>query len=104
MKVRTTSQPRATLEEFADRHNLVMEVKERPLDCQHHGKYTASFERAETTTPGSRILTGAYGDGETPEDAMRDYGQEISGKILVVNAWGDGRRELDVPIIVEGGE
>lgn len=101
MKVKITynTDPR-TIEEFAELHDLTMEVRERPVALQKHGRFTASFEKSEIKDGG--LLIGLYGNGNTPEEAIAGYGKQISGKLLVINAYGDPvkRKEILVPEFV----
>lgn len=86
-----------TLEQFADKHDLIMVVTERDLTkaIRGAGKFYAYFESAEIKNGG--ILSSSYGDGDTPEKAMAAYTKEISGKHLVVDAMQRCRRDIQVP-------
>jgi hypothetical protein len=83
-----------TLEEFADRHGLEMEVHERQ---KHIGlrRYYAHFKDAEVGEGG--MLIGTAGNGDTPEEAIADYADEIAGRRLVIRAARPERRELECP-------
>ena len=59
------------------------------------GRWLAKIERSETKE--GCILTGNYGTGKTPEQAIEDYVRQIKGKLIVVNAGSDRRREFKVP-------
>jgi hypothetical protein len=93
---------RSSIENFADKHLLVMEVHER---SPHHmggrwsedSRYFAHFEHAEIQD--GSCLVGTYGNGATPESAIAAYAQEISGKLLVVNAGTRSRIDIRVPIL-----
>lgn len=104
MKIDTHAHPRMTLEEFADAHGLVMEVRERRADLGfpegHPSRWYAKFTGAEIAERG--MLASVSGNGSTPEDAITDYGRRISERDLVVGAYTPERREIRVPVIVRG--
>lgn len=50
-----------------------------------------------TEVKNGMMLRGAYGSGETQAEAADDYLKQIAGETLVVNAYGDNRREIKVP-------
>lgn len=85
----------ATIQEFADQHNLVMEVHERPSSFKNLGRFYATFKDCEVK--GGSFLIGKFGDGETPEEAIADYAATISGETLVVDAFGKDRRIIKAP-------
>ena len=62
---------------------------------EKESRFYASLENTETTD--GFILCGEYGDGATPEEAMRNYYNRIVGKKLVYRAYSDEyRRECVV--------
>jgi len=61
-------------------------------------RWTAQIESCEVKENG--VLKGSYGDGKTPEEAISDYMNQISGKCLVLRARSDSRREFTVPTSV----
>lgn len=87
--------PEMTIGEFADQHNLVMEVSERRVPVDSPNRYYAHFKDAEISE--GNFLRGAYGDGSTPEEAIDEYAKEISTKRLIVGAYSPHRSEYDVP-------
>lgn len=94
---------RPTIEEFAEKHDLTMKVSERGLHVRHPHLYYARFEGAEVKD--GCILCSAYGNGHTPEEAIADYANEISGKLLVFGAFSDLRREIQAPLFnLEGAK
>lgn len=97
MKVIINNLERVELEEFANKHNLVMQVSERDMAGQALGmsKYTAKFKGVEVKS--GATLEGVYGKGMTPEDAIKDYCSEISGEWIVVNAYGNDRKLIYTP-------
>lgn len=79
------------IEDFADRHDLVMVVAER-----YHNRlapYYAYFEAAEGS-----MLCSTFGDGHSEREAISNYCKEIAGRVLVVNAYDQtNRKEIAVP-------
>ena len=86
-----------TIDEFAELHDLEMEVMERPSSLVKNPemRYFASFKRVEVMSDGT--LHGAFGDGETPREAIADYADRISGQRLAFGAYTDARREFEAP-------
>lgn len=83
-----------TIEAFADRHDLTMDVQER-RGISGHQRFWAAFHRVEIGENG--VLTGAYGNGATPEEAIAQYAKRIQGEHLVQNAYSPDRTEFDAP-------
>jgi hypothetical protein len=92
---------RSTIEAFAEKHGLIMEICERD-----HGWRLAplfgSFIRVEVKN--GSILLGAYGNGFSEGEVIRDYAKLISGKLIVFDALGPNRKEIQCPIFVEKEE
>lgn len=65
----------------------------------NQNRWCAKFDRCEVATQG--CLESVHGNGLTPEAAMTDYIQRISGKRIVFNAMTAQRREFTVPIGIE---
>ena len=84
-----------SLEEFADKHNLIMVVKERARDFWPKSRFYAQFKNAEVKE--GACLRGTYGNGETELRAITAYASEISGHLLVVDAFTEKRLEIQVP-------
>lgn len=97
MDIIITQVPEMTLEQFANENELTMEVHERRVYRESADRYYAHFSRAEVKK--DCILCSEYGDGNTPDDAIKNYGYKISMKLLVIDAYGPNRRELLVPRI-----
>jgi hypothetical protein len=103
MEIKLTLLDRCDLVEFADKNKLVMEVHERvPADMGtrwvENYRYFAHFSHCEVKE--GMILSGTFGDGATPEEAIREYTQSISGKLLVIDAMDrEKRREIRAPIL-----
>lgn len=103
MKVKLDTIPKVTLEEFADLHGLSVTVRERsPSDMgtrwNERFRYYAEFDGCEIKS--GPFLRSAYGDGATHLEAIAAMGVLISGKRIVIDAFGSGRKEIDVPIIL----
>lgn len=47
------------------------------------------------------VLSGAFGNGSTPDEALSDYCRRISGKRVVFDSMGRGRK-YDVPQLDAG--
>lgn len=85
-----------TIEEFADKHDLVMEIHERRTPIGDPSRYYAHFKSAEAKE-GTCCLVGLFGNGSTPEEAITNYAREISLRTIIINAMRDNRREIIVP-------
>jgi len=88
-----------SLQEFADEHNLTLEMHER-TGRDFHGlpRFYCHFKHADVKQGG--CLYGKFGQGSTEVDAMKDYIKEIRETILVIDAWAinpDDRHEIVVP-------
>ena len=90
-------QPRNTIKAFAEQHDLTIIIRERPEFLWNNGRFTASFEGADEK--GDGVLIGTYGNGNSHEEAIRDYAKKISSKTLVFGAYTPDRKEIRVPII-----
>lgn len=97
MQIEMKTIERMSIEDFADKHGLVMVVNERRIRSVKLAPFYAHFKNAEVLR--GRFLLGTFGDGSTPEEAIKDYALQISRATLVINANGNGRREIDVPIL-----
>lgn len=102
MKIKMNCLPRASLEAFAEVYELTMVIEERvPKDMgdrwSESSRYYAKFEDCEVKHGCG--LRSEYGNGRTPGEAMANYAQGISGALLVLNAFGPNRREIQVPIL-----
>jgi hypothetical protein len=91
---------RMTLKEFAELHDLVMEVGERPRWGwkDDSSRWHAGFRRTEVK--GDGVLIGVSGNGPTPEGAIADYASKLPGETLVIDAYTDRRREILVPDLI----
>lgn len=98
MKTEIKRVEESTLEAFADKHGLVMMVREREKKIGDQFRYYASFKHSEVRE--GALLCGLTGNGSTPEDAIKDYANLIQMRMLVVNAMDTSRREIRVPRLV----
>lgn len=90
-----------TIRRFASSHDLTMEVHERTKNpVPGADRYYAHFEDSDVKE--GRMLRGAFGNGSTEQDAIKDYAKQISGQILIIDAFSVlGRREIAVPLLKE---
>lgn len=97
MKIERVTVAEMTIEAFADKHGLVMTVREQRTRGVR--RFTASFKGAEVADRG--MLRSAFGSGTTEADAIQDYADEISCERLVIDAMNTVRRwEIDVPRLI----
>ena len=95
MKINLHKIEEMKISEFANKHDLVMEVNERDLPVGHPLRFYACF--AHTEVKDGCILIGTYGNGDCPEQAINNYAKEIQFQTIVVNARSQNRREITVP-------
>jgi hypothetical protein len=89
-----------SIEEFADLHGLEMHVMERdPKAHPGHDHWYACFKNPSVEIKHGGCLRSTFGNGHTPNKAIRDYAEEISGTTLVIDAMGPNRREIKVPTL-----
>jgi len=86
------------VDEFADAHGLKMVVRERGPNHHPNARFYASFEGIEVKS--GCILSGPFGNGATPEDAIANYLPKISKQVLVHNACRPDRRVFNAPVLV----
>ena len=100
MKVIIKQLAKCTIEDFADAHDLTMMVTE--LAANSGWKYYAKFEGAEDKVDlSSGMLESSVGHGYTPDEAIRDYSRQISGRYLIFNAASKkDRLEIQCPIFI----
>lgn len=84
-----------TLEEFAEANGLTMTVNERRLPKDDPTRYYASFDGIEVKE--RSVLCSTFGNGKTPEEAIRAYAPEISLKTLVLDAMKPTRKTIESP-------
>ncbi len=84
-----------TLKEFAEKHELIMQIFERRTPENDPMRFYAHFKDAETLANG--FLCGEFGNGLTKEMATANYGRKIENKLLVFGAYTDHRKEIRCP-------
>lgn len=90
----TEEKPQNILE-FEIQNNLDLIVTQRPVYMNPDNKYYVKFNNSEVK--GMGVLTGVTGYGNTVEDAVKDYCKRISGKTLVLDAYTNNRKEINLP-------
>jgi hypothetical protein len=95
MKITIERVQKGTIEEFAEKHDLTMEVIERDGAFQGTNRqFSASFYECGVVK--GKMLHGLYGDGRTPEEAIKDYARVISEETLSINNYPKSRKEVKV--------
>ena len=80
------------IQEYADAINVEIHLKRYE---NQDNRWMAEFPDCELMEDG--CLASAYGNGKTPDEAIRDYVNQIAGKRIAIGAYTDGRREFNVP-------
>lgn len=70
-----------------------MQMWDKPL-------WRAEIKGAELKRGG--MLIGRSGEGETPQKAIEDYVFAIKGETIVIDAYGENRKEFKIPSNIEG--
>ena len=52
----------------------------------------------------SACLVSASGTGATPKEAITDYINKIKGKLLIIDAYGEDRKEFKIPMSLTLGQ
>ena len=94
MKIERRLLRQGTIEEFADEYGLTMEVHERNLPNNSPDRFYAHFSKSDVLD--DCFLVGVFGNGNTEEDAIKNYAEKISMKILVIGAFSVNRKEINV--------
>lgn len=96
MKATIIYDEKVRLSDFAEEHDLELIVRERtPEYCKTLHRFYASFENVEVKE--GPILTSHSGNGDTVAEAIRDYADKISNKLLVTGAYKEERKEFRSP-------
>jgi len=101
VKIERAMVNRMSLEAFADKHDLTMELHERTRTDLHPSfgfapnRFYAHFKNSDTKD--GSVLCGTFGNGGTEYAALVEYATAISGKLLVIDAYKECRREIYVP-------
>lgn len=88
---------RSKLEDFANKYNLEMVVRERKTDKVDH-KYYARFNGVEIVD--GAILITTHGNGHTPEAAIYNYKNAISEKKIKISKGMSESIYVNVPILI----
>jgi hypothetical protein len=96
MKIQLHEIETTTIEAFAEKHDLLMDVHERKRPVGDPARYYASFRSAEARE-GECGLRRLFGNGRTPESAIAEYAAMISLRLLIIDATSKDRREIEVP-------
>ena len=94
MKIeRVNNKPCVTIEQFAERYDLTMVVREpvSPGCPGLDGKFRAHFKGVEEAVNGFLISSSAW--GPTEADAINEYAKRISCKTIRIT----GGKRIDVP-------
>lgn len=70
-------------------------VERRP---KYQDKYYAQFESCDVK--GDGVLSSMFGNGQTMDQALKDYCSEISCVTLVFNANSENRKEIQTPKLI----
>ncbi len=83
--------------DFEKQIGYELEITERPI---HSGlnRYYVSFKGGESMEDG--LLVGHSGNGNTIDDALRDYCKQISCRRMVFGAYTNSRKEITFPKLV----
>jgi hypothetical protein len=89
-----------TLEEFADKYGLTMEVGERSREwcSDDEARFYACFADSYVLEDGALVVV--TGNGSTPEAAIADYAVRIAGCRISVGETRADRRYIDVPNVL----
>ena len=90
--------------DFEKIHGLCLHVKERAkfLEKVSGYRYYVFFDNAEVKR--DIALISFSGNGNTIDEAIKDYIEKISKEKLIINAMLEDRREIEVPILTYKGE
>lgn len=91
-----------TIEAFAEKHNLTMEVHERERAPGDSTRFYAHFKHSDVNE--GRLLCGTFGNGATHEQAIAAYARRISMQMLVIDAMSASRREIQVPRLISNAK
>jgi len=80
------------LQEYCDTLNIEIRIIYYP---NQDNRWSAAFNCCEVSE--GSMLISQYGDGNSPDEAIREYINCIEGKKIVFNAGSDDSREYVVP-------
>lgn len=83
--------------DFEKEIGIELEVKNRGLKSSLPIFYV-SFPKSEIASKG--MLIGKFGNGNTIDEALKDYADELSEETIIFNAYTSSRKEIKSPILV----
>jgi hypothetical protein len=88
---RLATTPIVHIEDFADEHDLTMVIKHTKSRVLRNFNFSARFENADVPTYEYDIsktgrISGCFGLGETPDEAIKDYVKRLSKQNLVIKS------------------
>jgi hypothetical protein len=95
IKVKQIAEERISFDDWLGKHELVVEVTERPAEYYDLPRWYASVPRLEARD--GCACVGEFGNGDTTWEAISDYADKLRGKRLVLGAMGPERREFVAP-------
>ncbi len=98
MRITIESIQEITIEEFAEKHDLEMVIRERKTKLSDPSRFYAMFRYAEVVDGG--MLVGVSGDGFTHERAISDYASKISLRTIAIHAMRPERKTIEVPRLI----
>lgn len=98
MKIEKHLKKEMTLEKFAEKHDLIMQIYDRGTRRLFFKRYFAHFKNADIEEGG--LLKSETGDGDTINEAIDDYARKISERTLVVDGNTKNDRRIEVPILI----
>lgn len=103
MKIEDSTDKEITLKEFAERHNLELQINQRHgwwnPNLGEAGRYYCHFKDAWIKE--GIMLGGVSGNGATKQEAIEDYTKIISDEKLIIK--DKDRREILVPKLTWSG-
>jgi len=83
--------------DYIDTLNLNLKVNCRISPDSPSSRFYASIDGIGIMKDG--MLRGTFGNGETPEAAIKDYCKEITGEKIAIGAYTANRKEMIVPYL-----
>jgi hypothetical protein len=83
--------------------NVDLVIKERKVTLAHKSplpRYFAYFENSSISIYSGGGLLSTFGDGNTIDEAIRDYCSKITNHTLVINGLTKDRTEHQVPKLI----
>lgn len=98
MKINRNTLKRPTLEEFADKHDLTLEIGERPKE---YGlpRYFAYLK--DVYLDEGCVVVGTSGNGDDEQSAVQDYVKRLNGQLLTIRPFDPSRRKKTVVYFAE---